>query len=60
MANSPARIKQAEVTRYAKGLRAAGIEDFRIVVDPATGKYELIAGPAAKAPDANPCDRLLK
>lgn len=59
MANTRAALKQSDLTRYAKALRAAGIEQFRVVVDPVTGKHEIIAGPSTEAAD-NPCDRLLK
>lgn len=59
MPNSRALLKQSDLMRYAKALRAAGIEQFRVVVDPVTGKHEIIAGASVEGTD-NPCDRLLK
>ena len=55
----PAILRQSELTRYAKAMRAAGIAEWRVEIDP-TGKVSIIAG--ASDPDAgpNPCDRLLK
>lgn len=36
-------LKQSELTRYAKGLIAAGVSDFRVVVR-LDGTHEIIAG----------------
>ncbi len=60
MANSHALLKQADLTRYAKGLKAAGISEFRVEIDTITGKVVIIAGDATAKGGGNPCDRLLK
>jgi hypothetical protein len=59
MSSRFAALKQSDLTRYAKALRAAGFETFRVVMDPATGRHEIIAGPSSE-PIENPCDRLLE
>lgn len=38
-----APLKQSDLTRYAKGLLAAGVSEFRVVVRP-DGSHEIIAG----------------
>jgi hypothetical protein len=43
MAARPALLKQSELTRYAKALRAAGVTKWRVVVRP-DGTHEIIAG----------------
>ena len=43
MANARAALKQADLTRYAKALRAAGIADWRIELEP-SGKVVIVAG----------------
>lgn len=53
-----AAISQADLTRYAKALRAAGFQQFRVIVDPVTGKHEIVAGTALVPLDDNPWDRL--
>lgn len=58
MAARPALLRQAELTRYAKAMRAAGIVEFRVEVEP-TGKIVIIAGKTDPAEGQNPCDRLL-
>lgn len=47
MTNRPASLKQSDLTRYAKALRAAGVDEWRVVVRP-DGTHEIIAG---KLPD---------
>lgn len=59
MANARAPLKQSDLTRYAKALRAAGIAEWRVEVTP-DGKHVIIAGKvddAAAGPDP---DELLK
>lgn len=46
MANRPANLKQSDLTRYAKGMLAAGVSEFRVVVHP-NGSHEIIAGKGA-------------
>lgn len=38
----PALLKQSDLTRYAKGLQAAGVSGWRIVVRP-DGSHEIFA-----------------
>lgn len=48
MTNRPAVLRQYDLTRYAKALRAAGVLEWRIVVR-RDGTHEIIAG---KPPDS--------
>lgn len=41
--NTPALIKQTEITRYAKAMQAAGVCEWRLEVKP-TGEQVLIVG----------------
>ncbi len=53
MANRAAVIRQSDLTRYAKAMRAAGYSDWRVVVRP-DGSHEIVAGkvdPAGAGPD---------
>lgn len=59
MTTRPAILRQAELTRYAKAMRAAGIKDWRVELEP-SGKITIIAGSADPDAGPNPCDRLLK
>lgn len=57
----PAPVRQADLTRYAKAMRAAGYDDLRVEIDPTTGKVNIWTGRGATDPDAaNPCDELLR
>lgn len=58
--NRAAPLRQSDLTRYAKAMRAAGVEEFRVVVKP-DGTHEIIASGPGKgaATSDNPCDRLL-
>lgn len=47
MPHPKAAMKQSDLTRYAKALRAAGYSEWRVVVRP-DGTHEIIAG---KLPD---------
>ncbi len=57
MANASAVLKQADLTRYAKAMRAAGITEWRLRTKP-DGTTELIVGQAAIAADNNDWDSL--
>ena len=48
MANPRTTLKQSDLTRYAKALRAAGIAEWRVEVLP-TGKHIIIAGKVVDA-----------
>ena len=59
MANPRAALKQSDLTRYAKAMRAAGIAEWRVEVMPG-GKVTIVAGrldPDKAGPDP---DELLK
>ena len=50
MANQKAAITQAEIARFAKGMRAAGIEQFSIKVQKADGtKISIDTGKTSEA-----------
>jgi len=55
MSNPRATIRQAELTRYAKALQAAGVTEWRVEIDP-TGKVAIIAGKGSGDNKANPWD----
>ncbi|HCP81717.1 MAG TPA: hypothetical protein DIT67_09045 [Octadecabacter sp.] len=59
MPGTKALLKQIELTRYAKALQAAGIEEWRVVVR-RDGSHEIVAGKMdvdTKGPDP---DELLR
>lgn len=58
MANPRASFRQADVTRAAKGVVAAGLEVERVEID-REGKIVIIPRGASSATGANPCDVLL-
>lgn len=60
MAPRPAILRQSDLTRYAKAMRQAGVEQWRVEVDTATGKISIIAGKLDPTAGPNPCDRLLE
>lgn len=50
MANAKAAVTQSELTRYAKALRAAGYDDWRIeVAKPDGTRVSIVAGKASNA-----------
>ena len=60
MAAQPALLKQSDLTRYAKALRAAGVSEWRVDVFP-NGKHSIIAGAASQQDAIGPDpDELLK
>ena len=59
MAYQRATLKQADLARYAKALRGAGIADFRVIVHP-DGKHEIVAGKADSAVMGPDPDELLE
>ena len=59
MANQTARLKQGDLTRYAKAMRAAGIDEFRVEVEP-SGKHTIIAGKSEQGRSGPNPDELLK
>jgi hypothetical protein len=54
-----AGLKQVVLTRYAKGLQAAGVSEFRVIVRP-DGSHEIIAGSTEAAGIGPDPDELLK
>ena len=59
MANRPALLKQSELTRYLKAMKAAGNEGGRVEVKP-NGTHVIFQGDSEAYSVINPCDRLLK
>lgn len=59
MANRPALLKQSDLTRYFKAMKAAGFDEGRVEVKP-DGTHVIVAGGADPNSGVNPCDRLLK
>lgn len=59
MANRPALLKQSELTRYLKAMKAAGNEGGRVEVKP-DGTHVIFQGGSEASTVSNPCDRLLK
>lgn len=51
MTTRPTILKQSELTRYAKALRAAGVEAFRVDVKP-DGTVSIFAGTDEKVNEA--------
>ena len=52
MSNTPALIKQADLTRFAKAMQAAGVEEWRLILPDGT---QIVVGKpddAAQATDA--------
>lgn len=60
MANRPVALRQSDLARYARALREAGLTEWRIEVDPVTGRHTIIAGRPDDQAGPNPCDRLLR
>lgn len=58
MANHAA-LKQADLTRYAKALRAAGYSEWRVDVKP-DGTVSIFAGKTAEASGSAYLDKLLE
>lgn len=54
-----ATVKQSDLTRYAKAMRAAGFEDVRFEIEP-SGKVVILTSKPEDRAGVNPCDRLLK
>ncbi len=44
MAPRSALIKQADLTRIAKAMQAAGVEEWQALIDPVSGKVAIVAG----------------
>jgi hypothetical protein len=59
MANRAAALKQSDVTRYLKAVRAAGFSAARVLVRP-DGTHEIIAGSAGEPAAGPDPDELLK
>lgn len=59
MPNRRAVFSQADVTRIAKAMTAAGVGEYRIVVEP-TGALQIVVGKAAPGTGGqNPWDEVL-
>ena len=42
MARGATRFRQLDVTRAIRATRAAGVEHFKVMIDPATGKIVIV------------------
>ena len=58
MANRPALVKQADLTRYVAGVKRAGIPVLGVKIAP-DGTVTLITAETGPGNGPNPCDRLL-
>ncbi|MDU8946107.1 hypothetical protein RXV90_22210 [Rhodophyticola sp. MJ-SS7] len=58
MSNSPAKVKQAELTRYMKAMVKAGVPVGELRISP-DGSVRLILASGEVKDTDNPCDRLL-
>jgi hypothetical protein len=59
MSYTKAALKQSDLTRYAKAMRAAGFDDVRFEIEP-SGKVVIFTGKSEESQASNPCDRLLE
>lgn len=59
MAHPRAALKQSDLTRYAKAMRAAGIAEFRVLLRP-DGTHEIVAGKYDEMQAGPDPDELLK
>ena len=58
-----ATVTQAEVARYAKAMRAAGVDEFRVEIERPDGtKVSIVAGKASEAApdDADDIDAMIE
>lgn len=56
---SRAALKQSDLTRYAKAMRAAGVAEWRVEVQP-NGKHVIIAGKVDESAAGPDPDELLR
>lgn len=49
----PVPLRQTELTAYAKAMTKAGVAEWRVEVDPATGRHAIIVGKGEKPKPAN-------
>ena len=49
MTNRKASVTQAELARYAKALRSAGIDEWRIEIERDGAKVSIVAGKVSEA-----------
>lgn len=59
MANRPALLKQADLTRYLKAVQASGVSVGRVVIGK-DGSVSIFPTGAGDLEGPNPCDRLLE
>ena len=63
MPNPKAALTQAEIARYAKALRSAGVDEFRVEIEKPDGtRITLVAGKASEAAhdDADDIDAMIR
>ena len=59
MGNRLALLRQSDLTRYAKGMQAAEVQEYRVVVRP-DGSHEIIVGKSVSDAVGPDPDELLK
>ena len=63
MSNPKAALTQAELARYAKAMRSAGVYEFRVEIEKPDGtKVSIVAGKASEAApdDADDIDAMIE
>ena len=62
MANAMAALTQAELARYAKAMRSAGVDEFRVEIEKPDGtKVSIVAGKTGDAADdADDIDAMIR
>ena len=62
MAHAKAALTQAELARYAKAMRSAGVDEFRVEIEKPDGtKVSIVAGKTGDAADdADDIDAMIK
>jgi len=56
--SAPVPIKQAELTRYAKALKAAGVSEWQLVLEP-DGRVRIVVGNGQELRPESDWDKVL-
>ena len=61
MPNRKADVTQTELKRYAKAMRGAGIDEFRVEIDKPDGtRVSIVAGKSTETAEADEFDKLIE